>query len=127
MKPKRVRALFLVVAMVSWGLFVVPATNAAESPGKVGGSEVSDLSARAIRELRATADGSVFVSMRKSTGVAGFVRVSRRGDLFPRSTGRTPVAKAHDYFAEFGEVFGVRDASQLVLTSRAKDSAGART
>ena len=128
MKQKRVRTMFLVVSMVAWGLSTAPTTNAAGSSKaspRAQQSSAADLSARSIRELRATADGSVFVSMRKSTGVAGFVRVSRRGDLLPRSRQRTPAAKAGDYFAEFGAVFGIRNASQLVLTSRSKDALGA--
>jgi Zn-dependent metalloprotease/Ca2+-binding RTX toxin-like protein len=128
MKHKRVRALFLVVSMVAWGLSITPTTNAAVSSkaaARTDQGSASARSARAIRELRATADGSVFVSMRKSTGVAGFVRVSRRGDLLPSSAGRTPVAKAQDYLARFGGVFGIRDTSQLRLTSRWKDAIGA--
>ncbi|MEO8425053.1 MAG: M4 family metallopeptidase [Actinomycetota bacterium] len=127
MKHKRVRTLALIVTMVAWGLSVAPATNAAQPSDSVrsGQSSAAALSARSIRELRATADGSVFVSMRKSTGVAGFVRVSRRGDLLPQSSEQAPAAKAGDYFAEFGAVFGIRNVSQLVLTSRSKDRFGA--
>jgi trimeric autotransporter adhesin len=127
MKQKRVRTLFLVVSMVAWGLSITPTTNAAPSSkvsAQTDQGSAAARSARSIRELRATADGSVFISMRKSTGVAGFVRVSRRGDLLPRSAGRTPVAKAQDYLAKFGGAFGIRDTSQLRLTSRWKDAIG---
>ena len=126
MNHKRPRALFLILTMVAWTLSVAPATNAAISSqaSDKQANAVAALSARSIRELRATADGSVFVSMRKSTGVAGFVRVSRSGDLLPKSSARTPTGKASDFFAEFGGVLGIRDASQLVLASRAKDALG---
>ncbi len=124
MNHKRARALFLILTMVAWTLSVAPATARSPQDQNKQQNAIAALSARSIRELRSTADGSVFVSMRKSTGVAGFVRVSRRGDLLPTSSERTPAGKTGDFFAEFGEVFGIRDASQLVLTSRAKDALG---
>ncbi|MGH7357208.1 MAG: M4 family metallopeptidase [Candidatus Rokuibacteriota bacterium] len=126
-QSRRIRALILVVAMIALGLSLIPATNAAESPSAdaVGGADATArLSERTISSLRESADGSVFVSMRKSTGVAGFVRVSRRGDLLPSSPARTPAAKSREWLSSFGGVFGIRDASQLVLTGRAMDAQG---
>ncbi|HEV2951515.1 MAG TPA: hypothetical protein VGZ51_05390, partial [Actinomycetota bacterium] len=75
--------------------------------------------------MRASADGKVFVSTRRSTGVAGFVRVEPNGDLLPASTADASRVKSDDFLARFGEAFGIRDASQLTLTSRFTDELGA--
>ncbi len=124
------------VAVVLSALFVVaqPLTAATGAPGgdaAAPGASARErnatarLSERSVDALRRTADGAVFVSVRKSTGVAGFVRVAPGGDLLPANDARAPGSKARGFFARFGEAFGVRDASQLRLVSRSTDSYGA--
>ncbi|HEY7659829.1 MAG TPA: M4 family metallopeptidase [Actinomycetota bacterium] len=103
------------------------ATNAAESSGARGESRravTARTSLQAVQRLRAQASGDVYVSIRKSTGVAGFIRVGRRGDLMPDSTAQTAVGKADAYVSAFGATFGIRDASQLQLRSRTVDRYG---
>ncbi len=124
------------VAVVLSALFVVaqPLTAATGAPGDDAAaargsaterSAAARLSQRSVAALRRTADGAVFVSVRESTGVAGFVRVARGGDLLPASDARAPASKARGFLARFGEAFGIRDASQLRLTSRSTDGYGA--
>jgi Zn-dependent metalloprotease len=115
----RVRSVLLIVAIAAFGLPVGMAAGATE-----GDASAAGLARQAIAELRATAQGDVFVTMRQSTGVAGFVRVSRQGDLLPSSSAR-PLLKAEAYLGQFGDIFGIRDASQLVLRSRTTDAQGA--
>lgn len=130
------RSRRLRVMIVLSALFVVaqPLTAATGAPGddaKAPGATASErtatalVSQRSVNAVRRSADGSVFVSVRKSTGVAGFVRVSRNGDLLPASGARAPASKAGSFFARFGGAFGISDPSQLKLTSRSTDRYGA--
>lgn len=126
MRSRRIRSLIVVLAFVALGLPVGVATGAPENGSArpaAASNEAARLAERSIRDLRQAADGAVSVSMRESTGVAGFVRASRQGDLLPSSAAQ-PVVKAETYFDRFGEAFGIRDASQLVLRSRSTDSRG---
>ncbi len=128
MDRMRIRALIVLFALFVVAQPLVAAIGAPEDNAEAGPSQASaltHLSERSIRALRASADGTVFVSTRKSTGVAGFVRVGRNGDLFPASVGAAPAGKALGFFREFGGIFGIRDTSQLKLTSRFTDELGA--
>jgi Zn-dependent metalloprotease len=128
-RMSRIRVLIVLSVLFVVAQPLATATGAAAEldAAPAGSSEASGAagrSERSIRELRASADGEVFVSTRTSTGVAGFVRVSRPGDLLPASTASAPAAKAQEFFARFGEIFGISDASQLELTSRSTDRYG---
>lgn len=118
----RVRSLILIVAVAAFGLPVGIAAGAQES-GAGSSASAASQARQSIAELRATAQGDIFVTMRQSTGVAGFVRVSREGDLLPSSSAR-PLVKAEAYLGRFGDIFGIRDTSQLVLRSRTIDAQG---
>lgn len=79
-----------------------------------------------IRRLRQNARGSVSISTNKSTEFASFVHVSRDGDLHPGNRNNTPKGKAHGFFAEYGGLFGVRNANtELTQLSEFTDSRGA--
>lgn len=79
-----------------------------------------------LRSLRANARGTASINANKSTGYAGFVRVSKDGDLLPGSQGRGPQGKAADFIAQYGAVFGIRDANrELVQVSETSDQYGA--
>jgi len=127
----RVRVMIVLSALLVVAQPLTAATGAPGDDARAPGASASERSAaarlshRSVNALRQSADGSVFVSVRQSTGVAGFVRVSRHGDLFPASEARAPASKASSFFARFGGVFGIRDASQLRLTSRSTDRYGA--
>jgi Zn-dependent metalloprotease len=78
-----------------------------------------------LQRLRQSAQGSTSISARKSTGFAGFVRVSQDGDLLPAGGRRAPQAKATGFLAEYGRLFGAREASsELTLVSTAIDRSG---
>ena len=127
-RMRRVRRLIVLFALFVVAQLLIGVTGAAGSnaaPGSTEASVAPNLSQRSIRALRANAKGEVFVSTRKSTGVAGFVRVERNGDLLPTSAAGAPRAKSDDFLAQFGEAFGIQDTSQLVLTSRFTDALGA--
>jgi Zn-dependent metalloprotease len=64
-----------------------------------------------VRKLRRNARGSVSISTKKSTDMASFVQVSRGGDLHPGNSSNTPNGKARGFFAEYGGLFGVRNAN----------------
>ena len=125
---RRVRVLIVLSTVLVVAQPLVAATGAAtngESRGLGGGdSAASQRSERSIRALAASADGKVLVSMRESTGVAGFIRTGPNGDLLPASSATTPSGKAHGFFVRFGESFGITDASQLELASRMADAYG---
>jgi Zn-dependent metalloprotease len=127
-RMKRVRRLIVLFALFVVAQPMVEATGAAgptAAPGPNGSSAGAGLRARTIRELRASAEGQVFASVRRSTGVAGFVRVGNNGDLLPSSSTAAPSGKAAGFFRDFGGVFGIRGTSQLRLTSRFVDALGA--
>jgi Zn-dependent metalloprotease len=64
-----------------------------------------------IKRLKEDARGAVSISTKKSTEFAGFVRVSKGGDLHPGNQDKTPNGKAHGFFAQYGGLFGVQDAA----------------
>jgi trimeric autotransporter adhesin len=123
---KRVRVLIVLSAMLVVAQPLVAATGAsgAATPSGAGETSTSSRSDRSIRALRESADGKVFVSTRQSTGVAGFIRTGRNGDLFPGSTAATPRGKAQGFLERFGATFGIADASQLKLASTTTDAYG---
>lgn len=78
-----------------------------------------------IRSLKANARGAATLHARKSTGYTGFVRVGQGGDLLPASRGRGR-EKASEFLAQYGGLFGVRDAnSELSPAAAALDRFGA--
>jgi Zn-dependent metalloprotease len=121
------RVRFLIVLSTLFLLAQIPLIGASGAePGSAGSDRrgsAARLSERSVRALRSGAEGAVFVSFRESTGVAGFVRTGPRGDLFPGGAG-APGDKARGFLREFGGVFGIRDTSQLKLTSRSTDRYG---
>jgi trimeric autotransporter adhesin len=128
MNPRR-RVRFLIVLFAVFVVSQALAATGATGGGAAAGSSEAGAAAeskRSIRALRASAEGDVFVSIRHSTGVAGFVRVSRGGDLIPASAAKDAAAKAQAFFAKFGGVFGIRDLAQLKLTARSTDQYGSR-
>ena len=101
-RMRRTRRLIVLFALLVVAQPMVAATGAAGSTAAPGSSETSaasGLSQRTIRALRASADGRVFVSTRRSTGVAGFVRVERNG--------RSPPGERGDFTREGGGLPGV--------------------
>ncbi|HEX5950116.1 MAG TPA: hypothetical protein VFZ96_03865, partial [Actinomycetota bacterium] len=121
---RRARSLLLVLALV---LLAVPAVAgsgaAAREPSGRQQASPREMARRSIQRLRSTADGQVTATFRQSTGVAGFVRVSRGGDLLPAS-GARPTVKTAEFFSRYGDAVGVTDARQLRLTGRVRDAAG---
>jgi Zn-dependent metalloprotease len=78
-----------------------------------------------IERLKQNARGAVSVSAKKSTDMASFVRVSKGGDLYPGNSNRMPQGKAHGFFAEYGGLFGIRDAgAELSEVAKFTDSQG---
>jgi Zn-dependent metalloprotease len=78
-----------------------------------------------VRRLRRNARGSVAISTQKSTDMASFVQVSRGGDLHPANRNNTPNGKAKGFFAEYGGLFGVRNANtELAELSTFTDGQG---
>ncbi len=126
MNRKRTRALFLILTMVAWTLTVAPATNAARSPQARQAGERCRRPQRAIHP-RAPSDGGR-IGLRLDAQEHRCCRF-RAGEPARRPPAEEFRADRHreggaTIFAEFGGVFGIRDASQLVLTSRAKDALG---
>ena len=71
-----------------------------------------------IKKLKKNARGNVSISTKKSTDFASFVRVSKDGDLLPSNRSNTPNGKANGFFAEYGGLFGVKNANaELALLS----------
>jgi Zn-dependent metalloprotease len=78
-----------------------------------------------VRRLDRNARGRIALSSKNSTNFAAFIRASRGGDLFPASRSRTPRSKALGFFARYGGLLGIRDASaELVRTSSFVDRYG---
>src|SRR6185503_20465278 len=76
--------------------------------------------------LKQDARGAVSISTEKSTEFASFVRVSQGGDLQPGNQNNTPNGKAHGFFAQYGGLFGVKDANtELTELSTFTDGKGA--
>ena len=79
-----------------------------------------------VGRLRQNARGATSISAKKSTQAASFVHVSKGGDLLPGNRSNTPQGKATGFFAEYGALFGVRDAaSELTQVSAFTDRQGA--
>jgi len=79
-----------------------------------------------IQKLKRNARGAVSISTKNSTEFASFVRVSKGGDLQPGNSSNTPRGKANGFFAEYGGLFGVRNAdAELAELSTFTDSKGA--
>src|SRR5919106_6211635 len=79
-----------------------------------------------IQRLKQDARGDVSISTNKSTEFASFVRVSKGGDLLPGNASRTPDGKAYGFFAQYGGLFGVQEATaELAPLSAFTDSKGA--
>jgi Zn-dependent metalloprotease len=78
-----------------------------------------------IRKLKQNARGNVTISTNNSTQYSSFVRVSKDGDLFPGNRDNSPRGKAHGFFAQYGGLFGVKDASnELTEISAFTDNQG---
>jgi len=79
-----------------------------------------------IKQLRQEARGSVSISTNESTDFASFVRVNKNGDLLPGNRNNTPRGKAIGFFAKYGGLFGVKNATaELDLLSTSTDDFGA--
>src|SRR5688572_16353999 len=79
-----------------------------------------------IKRLKENARGAVSISTKKSTEFASFVRVSKGGDLHPGNQDKTPNGKAHGFFAQYGGLFGIKDANtELTPLFSFTDSRGA--
>lgn len=79
-----------------------------------------------IKRLKGNARGTVSISTQPSTQFASFVRSSKDGDLHPGNRDNTPQGKAKGFFADYGGLFGVRNAdSELVPLSAFTDNQGA--
>jgi Zn-dependent metalloprotease len=79
-----------------------------------------------IKHLKQNARGEVSISTRKSTEFASFVRVSKGGDLHPGNSDKTPNGKAYGFFAQYGGLFGIKDANtELAQLSTFTDKHGA--
>ncbi len=104
-------------------LFASMATN---SPTSAAQADPPGVDGDLIKHLRQNARGNVSISTKKSTDFASFVSVSKGGDLHPGNRNKTPQGKAKGFFAEYGGLFGVRDAdTELTLLSTSTDSRGA--
>jgi len=78
-----------------------------------------------IRELKKNARGNVSISTQKSTLYASFVRVDKDGDLHPGNSSNTPRGKANGFFAQYGGLFGIKNANaELVERGSFTDSSG---
>ena len=79
-----------------------------------------------IKRLKENARGAVSISTKKSTEFASFVSVSKGGDLHPGNADKTPNGKAHGFFAQYGGLFGIKDANtELAQLSTFTDGKGA--
>lgn len=79
-----------------------------------------------IKKLKKNARGTVTINTKNSTELASFVRVSKDGDLHPGNRNNTPKGKANGFFAEYGGLFGVKNANaELASLSTITDNQGA--
>jgi len=132
MKATRAKG-FLSVAIASLCLLLVFALDSSSSTraagignGQSGHSAGRGVDPVLIERLNRSARGAVSISTNKSTGVASFVRVGQGGDLHPAVRSTTPRGKAIGFFAEYGGLFGVKNATaELALLSAATDKQGA--
>ena len=77
------------------------------------------------KQLRGDARGSVTISKKDATKVAGFIRAGRNGDLLPSDRSGSPSAKATGFIKEYGALLGVTGDSKLVQASKGVDELGA--
>ena len=79
-----------------------------------------------LKRLKDNARGAVSISTKNSTEFASFVRVGQGGDLLPGNRSKAPNGKANGFFAQYGGLFGVKDANtELAQLSTFTDSKGA--
>ena len=79
-----------------------------------------------VKRLKQNARGDVAISTETSTEFASFVRVSKGGDLHPGNSSNTPNGKALGFFAQYGGLFGVKNANtELSELSTFTDKHGA--
>lgn len=79
-----------------------------------------------VKRLRQNAQGLVFISAKKSTDLAGFIRVSQGGDLLPGAQSEKADGKVSRFLALYGGLFGIREAGlELVQTGAFTDKLGA--
>lgn len=79
-----------------------------------------------VKRLKENARGAISISTEKSTEYASFVRVSKGGDLHPGNSSNTPNGKALGFFAQYGGLFGVKNANtELSELSTFTDKHGA--
>ena len=114
---KEVHLPFLLVLLLALLAIDLPAQTGNDPPG---------VNPDLIRSLRQNARGTVSISSNRSTGLAGFVRVSKGGNLHPGDGSNTPQGKAIGFFTEYGRLFGVQNAAnELEQLSSFTDSQGA--
>jgi Zn-dependent metalloprotease len=92
------------LALVGAGLAGVTLTQASVAPQASAAPGES-----LVQQMRASAQGPVFVSPEPATGKVGFVRVARTGDLNPSDAALTvtgAVDKADDYVGKYATAFG---------------------
>jgi len=78
-----------------------------------------------VARLRADANGNVSISFAPATGAARFVRLADGQSLAGVEAASSPSAKAAAFFALYGSIFGVRDASaELSLPKQETDEFG---
>ena len=94
--------------------------------GLIQGGDPPGVDPNLIRRLKQNARGDVSISTKKSTEFASFVRVSQGGDLHPGNQDKTPNGKAYGFFAQYGGLFGVKNANtELAQLSTFTDDYGA--
>ncbi len=78
-----------------------------------------------VKHLKENASGNVSISTKNSTEFASFVRVSKGGDLLPGTSSKMPQGKALGFLAQYGGLFGVKDAAaELAPLTEFTDSKG---
>ncbi len=111
----------VVILLITLLMLAVATASAANSSTKASSESLvkSPPTQNAVARLQKAVDGTAAISFNAATGGVQFLRVSP-GTL--PLAGSTPEARATDFFARWGDVFGVRDAaSQLNLVSRKTD------
>ncbi|HNS02702.1 MAG TPA: M4 family metallopeptidase [Anaerolineae bacterium] len=79
----------------------------------------------AVQRLTTDAQGEVSISYRAATGTVSFARAGKGGNLYPAGAGESAEAQALGFLADYGAVFGIRDAgAQLVSAGSLVDAAG---
>jgi Zn-dependent metalloprotease len=94
------------------------------SAGASPGGAAKQIDPALVRQLQAGARGSVKISVNEATNFASFIVAGRNGDLLP-SVAATPQGKAKGFLKQFGGLFGVGNAADLVQVASATDALGA--